>query len=97
MVLRKIVVNTGECFVFISDKKEKDSISLPKGKYQITLKLKKSWNGPNFNKNFIELKKDSYLKISDICPIDSEKLYKKGCSLSTGGDGTFDLYIDIKK
>lgn len=74
-------------------------IPIKRGKYEIILKTKGLEQ-----RGFLEVKKDDYLLFGDTLfdPLDEEidggaNLYKKGCNLSIGYDGIFNIFYKIKK
>lgn len=99
----KVPVDTGSIVVALFPKMPEETpfISVAKGKYQITLKIKDSWNGPNKQVQYLEAKRDAFLLVADALYKNEAKeifyepknLYKKGCSISTGGDGEFEVEI----
>ena len=74
-----------------------------KGKYMISLSIKEdAWKGKTLTStNYLDIKKDSYINIDDgyygyeDLQLDHKKFYKKGCFISTGSDGDFELEITL--
>lgn len=100
----KIDVDTGSITALVSSKDPNPfqfKIPIKKGKYKIVMTVKNCWNGKVSNFNFLDVKKDSFLYFSDGFidnnenEIKAETLFKKGCQLSTGGDGAFTLFYEI--
>jgi hypothetical protein len=99
----KILVDSGSIMALIKPPTKEDLTHFPlkKGKYKITMIVKKSWNDYVVkNSNYLDVKKDSTVCVSDGFyindnPILVKTLYKRGCSISTGGDGEFTVEILI--
>lgn len=95
----KVSVDTGEIAVLVQQ--EETSYPIKKGKYLIELTVKESWRGKTSNKSYLDVKKDSYLAIRDGFEFDDGNLlsfsnsHKKGCVVSTGGDGEFSVSIKL--
>lgn len=64
-LIKKVTVDAGRIVAIISEKYLIDSIFIQKGKYKIILKIEKSWNGKQKSINYLNVKKDSFLAISD--------------------------------
>ena len=103
----KVDVDAGQIMALVTPLPSgKHSFSLPKGTYKIKLSVKDSWNGPNFSENYLVVKHDSFLSVDDGFYKDpdagedayeNKELYKKGCALSTGGDGSFTVLVEVSK
>ena len=95
----KISVDTGAIVAFVVSKKTKDSFQLPAGKYKITLTVPDCWKGKTENYDFLDLKKDSFIAVADSNRLDDsiteQNLHKKGCFISTGGDGDFKVTVNV--
>ena len=73
---------------------------LKKGLYKIIISVKDGWYGPNSNVGYLDVKKDCFLIVDDegvLEEMNFPDLYKKGCSLSTGGDGTFEVEVELEE
>jgi len=76
-------------------------VPIKKGKYKIEMIVKNCWNGKVSNFNYLDVKKDSFIYFDDGFLDKNDKvvyadfLFKKGCQLSTGGDGVFTLFYKI--
>lgn len=99
----KISVDTGSIAALLVKDKTKKSIKLKKGKYKLALLVKNCWNGRVENYGFLDVSDNQYLSfgdsgilmINDEDFIREEDLHKIGCTIGTGGDGSFNLYVKI--
>jgi hypothetical protein len=102
----KVDVDTGEILAIVRPKKYKHSFPIKKGKYKITLTVEDCWRGRTTNYEYLDVKTDSYIAVGDsgaaflneneIENLDVSNIHKKGCFLSTGGDGRFKVDISVE-
>lgn len=93
----KVNVDCGQVLAKLGKKPSEHHILLSPGLYKLTLKVSNCWvSGGTKNHGFLEVKEPMYLNISDYY-IRSNKLFKKGCGINTGGDGQFSVQVKIDK
>ncbi len=103
---KRVTVDSGQIVALVVDSPTKKSVPISKGKYEISLSVKTSWNdGLTTSVDFLDVKKDSYLAFADGFWIgdDESRFYKssnihpRGCIIDTGGDGLFVVTVTLKK
>lgn len=101
----KIGVDTGEIVDWLVNTPTEKSIPIKKGKYKIKLFVSNCWNGATTNYDFLDVKKDSFIALSDGFALNKSETkfaavnnsHKRGCVVSTVGDGSFFVNVEITK